>query len=481
MQSNITVLSLILVTVLGLLINVYSNFLYDLLKYYHLIPEYTELKNIKPFLLWVPVALLAIIIGSVALTIITNVSSNGDTEPTATQLLQAPSVNSTSTQVITTVPTNEAVEAITMTPSQSLAAEPTQQSFTLDSIKTAAISPDGNLVVTINGTNVGYVWDIDKGNKVKILEGHSDTLKNVDFSPDGKRIITISEDETARIWETDTGKPMSKFSRHSDPPSAAMFHPSGNIVMSWIVEGRVRVWDAGTGEEKYFFPPSGVESHDPQSATYASFSPDGNLLAIGDIYGKIRLLSAQNGIQIGNDFPGNDVFSKIRCITFSQDGKYLASTSDNGNIRIWTMENGKAKPFKDFQTKSKTASYGFFSPDSKFLIVSNLSDNKLSIDASDIFSLEMGTTIATVDGHINRMRESVFSFDSKLVITSIGNKAIVYRTDTGEVDKILEDHTNQVSSAEFSKDGRFIVTAGADGIVFVYEANGYKKFRELSS
>jgi WD40 repeat protein len=54
----------------------------------------------------------------------------------------------------------------------------------------------------------------------------------------------------------------------------------------------------------------------------------------------------------------------------------------------------------------------------------------------------------------------------------------IYNID-GTIAKELHDHTNQVSSAEFSADGRFIVTCGVDGAVFVYETSEYKKVAEL--
>ncbi|KAJ8096620.1 quinon protein alcohol dehydrogenase-like superfamily, partial [Lipomyces tetrasporus] len=81
-----------------------------------------------------------------------------------------------------------------------------------------AVSNDGKLLVYVldnhqsrhsTATTLGpkiVVWDIERGEKRLMLEGHTDSIMWVNVSPDGKIVASVCWDEMVKLWDTSTGR-----------------------------------------------------------------------------------------------------------------------------------------------------------------------------------------------------------------------------------------------------------------------------------
>jgi WD40 repeat protein len=51
-----------------------------------------------------------------------------------------------------------------------------------------------------SGDDTIIIWDAKSGEKLKTLEGDSDSVESVSWSPDGKYLASGSWDGTVKIW-----------------------------------------------------------------------------------------------------------------------------------------------------------------------------------------------------------------------------------------------------------------------------------------
>jgi WD40 repeat protein len=79
------------------------------------------------------------------------------------------------------------------------------------SVRSAAFSPDGQLIVSGPHDKTIWIWDVKTGAAVDgPLEGHTSYVLSVAYSPDGQHIISGSHYKTIRIWDAKTGAAVSK-------------------------------------------------------------------------------------------------------------------------------------------------------------------------------------------------------------------------------------------------------------------------------
>jgi WD40 repeat protein len=70
-------------------------------------------------------------------------------------------------------------------------------------VKSVAVSPDGERIVTGADDHIARVWHV-RTSKVTQLKGHTAPVSAVAVAPDGVRIVTGSDDHTVRLWHATT-------------------------------------------------------------------------------------------------------------------------------------------------------------------------------------------------------------------------------------------------------------------------------------
>jgi eukaryotic-like serine/threonine-protein kinase len=199
-----------------------------------------------------------------------------------------------------------------------------------------AFSPDGQTLVSVTGSGsarnrIGKVklWDARTGALKWAVSAHSDYATSVAFSPDGKSVASGSRDHTVKLWDAATGG-LLKTLQTPDEVNAIAFSPSGNLIAIAGKKG-VELWDTDAGEVNQSL--SGT-SFSPSSV---AFSPDGKLVASGDLSGQLTLWDVQSGA-IKNTF--HDHSDVIVTVAFSPDGKLLASGGYDSTAIVFDLEKG---------------------------------------------------------------------------------------------------------------------------------------------
>ena len=78
-----------------------------------------------------------------------------------------------------------------------------------------AITPDGRRAVSASEDKTLRVWDLESGQSIRTLEGHSSRVTGVAITPDGRRAVSASDDKTLRVWDLESGQSLRTLEGHS--------------------------------------------------------------------------------------------------------------------------------------------------------------------------------------------------------------------------------------------------------------------------
>ncbi|NPD91379.1 eIF2A-related protein [Xylanibacter muris] len=98
----------------------------------------------------------------------------------------------------------------------------------------------------------------------------------------------------------------------------------------------------------------------------------------------------------------------------------------------------------------------------------------------DIWEVETGKIIKTLEGHSGIIHSVVFSPDGERIVTTSEDKTIrIWDTKNGECINVLEGHKSDVLSCQFCPNGKVIITRSQDNTVGIWDLeNGTKGFYE---
>lgn len=237
-----------------------------------------------------------------------------------------------------------------------------------DRINRIAWSSDGELLASASYDKSVRVWNALSGEFCYKLEGHESLVFGVAWSPDGKKLASASYDRSAIIWDVGSRSQLRKINDPESSLGEVSWSPNGQLLavggnlsaqIRSIGTGRL-LWRSKREDYPYFvaWSPEGkhlafalgsgfgvklAKSKEPSlevrdRLTYSfAWSPKGRFLAV----------AARTVIQIWDvqtrslkaTLEGHT--ANICCLSFSHDGRLLASKSKDQTVRIWNGVTGE--------------------------------------------------------------------------------------------------------------------------------------------
>jgi WD40 repeat protein len=288
-----------------------------------------------------------------------------------------------------------------------------------------------------------------KGQELMLLEGHTGPVLAVTISPDGKVLASAGADGL-RTWALPGGEPLTTPARDAGPVNGLAFSPDGKLLALACGNGVVKLLDGATMKKT-----SDLKGHIGAVLTVA-FHPDGGHLASGGADGTIKLWTINGG--------GDPITCKnpgwmrgpVRGLSFSAEPGDLppplrglprilaaAGGADKGRagwLGLWNAQTGEVIP----SAKNATAA----------LLVMDLGEGDTR-----------GLAVA-FDPH-----GFVLASAGKAKGVSVTGRlywSMLATPDGSTVRQLDDGYGEGVYAIAFSRDRRRVISAGADGVLKIW-------------
>ena len=248
----------------------------------------------------------------------------------------------------------------------------------------------------------------------------------------------------------------------------------------------------------------------------AALSPAADEAAFGHGDGSVTLLDLRNG---RTTTLSGQASGSIEAVSFSSDGRSLATATDNGTVAVWEMRTGVLR--ETFAGHSAAVRAALFGPDGRTLFTAGDDGGIIAWDVNgarrlgqpfrytsrtagistwsdvspdgSLFALSPGPDQVTLwrsgsrrrlavplRGPVGDVRGLAFSRDGNLVAAVGTRNAVLWNVRTRKTVKIVLVGGHGANGVAFSPDGHTVAIGRADGINALYELRNGKAVAELA-
>ncbi len=205
------------------------------------------------------------------------------------------------------------------------------------------------------------LWDARTGQLRALLAGHAGGVRCLAFAPDSQTLAT-GDETLVRLWDTSTGALRATLKRDHNPVNSVAFSPDGRTLAAGGTPHWLVLWDLATHTVR-----AHCDLHHDGEVTNLAFTPDSKTLlstALGDY--DIHRWDCATGQPRKSS---TALLALDRTCAFTADGRWLASPSKDGNVRLLDTSTGTVHAI--IPARERPLHRVCFSPNGKTLAINN--------------------------------------------------------------------------------------------------------------
>ena len=310
-------------------------------------------------------------------------------------------------------------------------------------------------------------FTLENENKKDYRRGYyGDRCFPILFSPVGSYLAYVSDIDTVTLIDVDTGQHISHLPGHAAPVHSIVFSPCGQYLATANLDNEVQVWNIHN--ESLKMKPITYEGDRIRLA----YTPDGRLRIANTNENKVEIWDVSQQEKL-DAFDSHGTTTAAR---FSTDGTQFAIANTRGYLRVWKAENPSTVTL--FPEYKPSAFSVMFSQDSKTLISSYW--GRTGKVFCDVASRKTQRILPSFAERSSLRRTAALSPCDALLAAETGAGNIkVWNIDSETLVAELTKHERHVISLNFSSTGKYLVSAGTGGELFVWDVEHWEMRHSL--
>ncbi|MBL9171893.1 MAG: protein kinase [Verrucomicrobiales bacterium] len=347
-------------------------------------------------------------------------------------------------------------------------------------VTTAELNGDGTRALVRSG-NLLLLWNLAASEGEPRRLKHPEGASQMRFRPGTQELLTAGRDGSVRMWTLTQSTPRWDVGGHLGPVHSVAFTSDGRLAATAGEDGMVRLWDPETGR------PVGIPLRHEVVVKHVEFSPDGRrLLAVcasnegGDVERRIKAPSVESAVGTGGGRvrvwdlqqgkPEWDLVHPESLIVahFNPNGGSIVTATDTGDLCVWSLRND-GLPRRLAEVLPWEVRSAEFSPDGRRVVVALLSGGSDPLMAR-VFDAETLVEVLSPLPHSDGVSYARYSPDGRRIGTAGEDHARIWDAETGAPISPPLRLRGQVRRLTFSPDNRMLIAVGDGGVAQVWDA-----------
>lgn len=322
-------------------------------------------------------------------------------------------------------------------------------------------SPCGTMIATGSMDNTIRLWEADTGKPIgKPLLSHNKWITSLCWEPlhlvkagDNPRLASASKDGTIKVWDSSSRLCSMTMSGHTNSVSCIKWS-GNNIIYSGSHDKTIKAWEmTGSGAGKCI---QTLKSH-AHWVNHLSLSTDHVIRKGGfDQESDRKSTKTQSPQELRKK--ALIEYEKVAKLGGSINER-MVTASDDFTMYLWEPLKS-SKPICRMTGHQKLVNHVSFSPDGRYIASSSF-DNSIKI-----WDGVRGTFVGTLRGHVASVYQTAWSSDNRLLVSCSKDTTLkVWDIRTKKLTVDLPGHSDEVYAVDWSIDGKKVASGGKDKMI----------------
>lgn len=330
-------------------------------------------------------------------------------------------------------------------------------------VTAVALHSSGLYLVSGGGLNQDnsaelYIWEVEKGSIARSMKGNVSGLTALAFSPDDKYLACSFLDNSIKIWELDSLKVKQVLIAHTKKINQLLFSADGKTLYSCSDDATATAWNVTDGSIL-------LRLQESSAIKNISLDKSQRLLATASS-GAVKIWNLET-VEVSaylRKFEGLYVNS----MAYLQDYKQLLVGGNDFGLKSWNIANGlEASTYLPATIKVNDACTGM---DGKQIAAVDESGLIKIFDALSKILLKSFKVEGSPANQLLYFRVAPNAPEKYLAVVGLDPTIKVWDAVSGLLWKSLKGHSGEISALTGSKNGKWLASGSADGIVKLWHA-----------